>query len=516
VTVTPAPANLLTCSTTPFTATVTGTTNISVSWSVTPASGAGTIDTAGNYSSPDVAPIAPANTATVTATSVASPSLSDSAPPFVLATAFPGAAVPVAGSTGIGETGNPAIGIYQHLAAASGSRVYTTWVENPDAATEIKLMVARSDDGGKTWGPGVAAIDANILGGYTTDNGSIDCPAIAVDAGNPDVIYATATVDVTNSLSAAVGDPADPAVVLTVSTDGGKTFTPTVLSTAFATLYPCQDVASPAANTVVVVAPGDGCGEGHSDMFVWSDANRGAGFTQGALDANNTWWANGLTGSLSILRGDARCADDLIEYDNGGDLSSGQAIESARMFVDGSGRLCLGYAATAEMGAIENSYVQCSTDAGQTFSTPVEIDPALATDNQPSGALGPGNAAAMAWTTTLVNASQTNLYIAVSGDKGATFGAPILVPTVDTPFSPSILFDTSGVLWIAYVIEDGGEYSVFVDKTCDGGTTFSGPVQVNAAATFSLLVPTLLDAGAPAPLVMGAEEASLAAFSLSP
>ncbi len=313
-----------------------------------------------------------------------------------------------------------------------------------------------------------------------------------------------------------MGDPSDPALVLTVSTDGGQTFTPTVLSTAFATLYPCQDVASPAANTVVVAAPGDGCGEGHPDMFVWSDANRGAGFAQGALDTNHTWWANGLTGSLDVLRGGADCADDLSEYDNGGNLGSGQVIESARMFVDGSGRLCIGYAATVQDGAIENSYVQCSTDAGHTFSTPVEIDPALATDNQPSGALGPGNAAAMAWTTTVVDANQTSLYVALSADEGSTFGAPILVPTVDTPFSPSILYDAAGVLWIAYVIQDGGAYSVIVDKTCDGGVTFSGPVQVNAAATYNLLAPTLLDVGAAAPLLVGAEDANLAAFSLAP
>ena len=41
VTVTPSPANVLTCSTTQFTGTVTGTTDLSIDWYVTPA-GVGT------------------------------------------------------------------------------------------------------------------------------------------------------------------------------------------------------------------------------------------------------------------------------------------------------------------------------------------------------------------------------------------------------------------------------------------------------------------------------------------
>jgi hypothetical protein len=39
---------------------------------------------------------------------------------------------------------------------------------------------------------------------------------------------------------------------------------------------------------------------------------------------------------------------------------------------------------------------------------------------------------------------------------------------------------------------------------------------VNGAATYSLLAPALLDVGAAAPVLVGAEDANLAALSLSP
>ena len=83
--------------------------------------------------------------------------------------------------------GQPGIGIYQHAAAASGSRVYATWVVNPLRWPEVKLMVARSDDGGATWaarGPGNRRFNPRQGTAET-----MDCPAVAIDAGNPDVVY---------------------------------------------------------------------------------------------------------------------------------------------------------------------------------------------------------------------------------------------------------------------------------------------------------------------------------------
>jgi hypothetical protein len=515
VTVTPTPTSVLTCSTTQFTATITGTTDVSGTWSMTPATGAGTFDDLGAYHAPTTTPAAPNNSVTITATSAADPSAFDTTPAFTLATAFPSAGVPITGSTGDLVGGNPGIGIYQHAAASSGSHVYATWTVDMNTAGEVKLMVARSDDGGATWGAAVPAIDATIL---DANGGAISCPAVTVDAGNPNVVYAIGTVQGDNSVTNAKGDISnDPAFILAVSIDGGQTFSQTILSTTYSDLFPCADVSSPAASTVVVTAPGGtDCGV-YPDMYVWSDANRGAGFQTGTFDQNHAWWADGLNGSLYVLKGTTSCTTDLAEAANGGNGASGQVTESPRMFTDGKGHLCLAYAATPQVaGTIENVYVQCSPDGGLTFTQPVEIDPSLGVDNQPVGAFGPGGLAAVAWVNVIVSANDQQLYLAVSTNGGATFGAPINVPTPTVPYSPSVYVDASGIIWISYMVADGAAYALMVDKSCDNGATFSGAVQVHGTTSFGVLAPALLGTGAAAPILVGLEDNMHVTYSLSP
>jgi hypothetical protein len=516
VTVTPAPANVLTCSTTQFNAVVLNTTDVAVDWSVMPASGAGTIDIQGNYQAPNATPAAPNNSVTVTAQREGNPSQLDTTPPFTLATAFPSTASPITGSTGDLEGGNPAIGVYQHAAASSGSRVYATWSVNPESATEVKMMIARSDDGGATWGTAVPAIDATIS---DTNGGEIDCPAVTVDAGNPDIVYAIGMVQGNNSITHALGDPTNnPAFVLAVSTDGGQHFSNTVLSTAYAGISPCQDVSSPAPNTVVVNAPtGDQCGT-YPDITVWTDTAGGAGFKTGQTNDSGYYWADGISTALYVLRGTTDCTTDLSAEANASQDSSGQVIESPRMFTDGLGRLCLTYAGEPQANpTIENVYIQCSNDAGKTYTQPLEIDPNLGDDNQPSGAFGPGGMAAVVWTRALRETSDQQLYLSVSPDGGATFGTPILVPTAALPYSPSVYIDEGGIIWISYMMSpNSSTYALFVDKSCDKGATFSGAVQIQGNTSFGVIAPSLLGSGAAAPILVGLEDTQHVAYSLSP
>ena len=378
------------------------------------------------------------------------------------------------------------------------------------------MMVARSDDGGATWGAPVPAIDAAILDG---NGGSIDCPAISIDAGNPDIVYAIGMVDGNNSLSRTVGDGTnDPAFVLATSLDGGKTFSNTVLSTTYAGLSTCADIASPAPDTVVVNAPaGDQCGT-YPDVVVWTDTSRGAAFTTGSFDQDGYWWADGISTALYVLKGTTSCLTDLSPYAGASDGSSGQVIESPRMFTDGLGRLCLAYAAEPQ-GAptIENVYVQCTNDAGKTYTQPLEIDPALGVDNQPSGSFGPGGKAAVVWTHAITSANDQQLYLAVSADGAATFGSPILVPTAALPYSPSVYFDANGVIWISYMVSYGtGQYYLLVDKSCDNGATFSGAVQIQGTTSFGVMAGSLLGTGAAAPILVGLEDTTHVTYSLSP
>jgi len=248
IAVTPGSADVLTCSTAQFSAEVTGLDDVDVSWSAT----AGTIDANGLYASPTTV-----QAVSVTATSTADPTLAATAP-VTLATAFPSTAAPIAGSVGTDGNGG-AIGIYQHQIVASGKRAYAIWPVNPIGSSSVSAQVARSDDGGATWTPGVDAIGTTLANGQQTDQGWVECVALAIDAGDPDVVYATARVSGNGStLSESVGVD-ESLLAFAVSTDGGATFAaPTVLRATTAVGY-CADVISPAPDTVVVVDPTDDC-----------------------------------------------------------------------------------------------------------------------------------------------------------------------------------------------------------------------------------------------------------------
>ena len=238
----------------------------------------------------------------------------------------------------------------------------------------------------------------------------------------------------------------------------------------------------------------------------------------GSFDVNGYYWADGISTALSVLKGGPGCQTDLAPYAGASDGASGQVIESPRMFTDGLGHLCLTYAGEPQANpTIENVYIQCSNDAGKTFTQPVEIDPALGVDNQPSGAFGPGGMAAVTWTHAITSTNDQQLYLAVSADGAATFGAPILVPTADLPYSPSVYVDVDGIIWISYMMSNGtSQYSLYVDKSCDHGATFSGAVQIQGNTSFGVMAGSLLGAGGTAPILIGLEDTKHVAYSLVP
>ena len=151
ITVTPASADMLTCSTKQFTAAVTGFDDLQVSWAASP----GTIDQSGLYSSAMTQGVA-----SVTATSKADPSLSASAP-VTLATAFPSAPVAISSSQGTAQTGGT-VGVFTHETVAQGMRAYRIWPTNPPGSGTVGLQVARSDDGGATWSASNAAMTTTL------------------------------------------------------------------------------------------------------------------------------------------------------------------------------------------------------------------------------------------------------------------------------------------------------------------------------------------------------------------
>lgn len=540
VALTPAQGNILTCTGT-VTATVTGASRTDVTWSTDPA-GIGAADASGAWAAPNKTP-APASF-TLTATSTAD-AMAKASGGFTLATAVPGAPVTVA------TTDEESYGVFPHWVATRGTRAYAVWPapQGPDA----KLMISRSDDGGKTWGAPKTALSGSFDGG----DHRILCAAVAIDAANPDVVYVTAQVPNSKSFAVSVGSDSNrPALVLGVSSDGGATFTPRVLQVGGAAGGPhlppgtnyawdgisaCGDVSSPAADTVVVEDPGGYNGDGNPDMAVWTDTARGAGFANGTLDDSKNYVAAGWSlGLADVLAGVTTADQDkrLGIGQNGGSDDAGGATEAPRLFTDGKGRLCVTYVGTIDDGhgsSWSNAYVQCSTDAGKTFSTLLNLDSDVSKDthhSQPVGALDGTGRAAVVWTTGVADGGK--LFIATSTDNGATFGAPAPIPTYVLPgatagataSNPSIAYDAAGILWLAYVPTDGGfSNRIIVDKSCDGGATWSGPVLVNGkeatgeAGTDTIVNmrwPAFVTAPGAAPLLFAHASDHLAVFPLSP
>src|SRR5262249_34362167 len=153
--------------------------NTAVSWSVSPENQGG-VDMDGRYTSPSLLPDPPE--VSIVATSHADPTATASST-VTLATAFPGVAEDIRGTSGTASLGGT--GTYAHVIAARGERVYAAWPDDSDPTTTL-LQVARSDDGGATWQRPVAAISAAILTSDPSPADGLECPALAIDAGDPD------------------------------------------------------------------------------------------------------------------------------------------------------------------------------------------------------------------------------------------------------------------------------------------------------------------------------------------
>jgi hypothetical protein len=526
ITISPVMANVLTCSTQIFTATVMGPTDTSVSWSVA-LPGTGTVDTNGKYTGPTTTPQPP--TATVTATPLADLSASASAT-VTLATAFVGKTAPIGGSATTAELASR-VGVYPHSVAANGKRAYGVWPSNPAGATTVSMKIARSDDGGTTWNAPKVAITATLKSPQTTTDAWIECPAIAVDPTNPDIVYVVGKITGSSSLAAGVGADGQ-TTALAVSKDGGATFTTRVLHVGAGDT--CPDLAAPATNTVVVEAPALGdCAAGDPDLRIWSDAANGAGFATGSGTA--PYLAAGLTLALANVNKAPTCATRIVVAQNGTTGTGGEATEAPRLFTNGKGRLCITYVGSIVPGdgtTTTNAYVQCSGDAGRTFSDPVNLDPTRAQTIDHSSAIGafaPDGNVAVLWTNSPDATNQKALpYVAVSNDGGRTFSAPALVPTYVVPgggapvpvVNPDVVFDASGILWLTYRSSDGGPDRILVDKSCDEGKTWSGAVLVNgpesAVASNGMKWPALFVTDAAAPSIVASASGALTAFALIP
>jgi hypothetical protein len=436
------------------------------------------ISATGAYTAPMVVP-SPA-TFDVTATSHADPTVKGTAP-VTLATAHPAAAVTIPNT-------NPySPDMVHHHIAINGTRAYAVWVTEATGAVNF----VRSDDAGATFKPSIDLNDAD-------KTVTVSCESVAVDPVNPDVVYVAYRYDAFDTVpktSSVVSGNAGTTVALAVSTDGGSTFTRYVLYSGEGGYGICMDLVAPAKDAVLLSAPNTDAVSPSDEpvqIDVWRDLNRGAAFANGV-------WVNSLqyraNGNLQPFVNDGLTAAygpfDAIGQ-NGGSVT---VSEAPRLFTDGKGNVCVTYIGTYVDPGNDNNlaYIQCSADSGATFSTPpVLLDPGdidasrsnINTPHIPVGNFGPNGAVAVTWFSDLPSNDRAT-FVATSADGGKTFGAPIQVNNYAAPMCSQaadgehahVLYEGS-TLWLAYHAAnahcDAIGDRLIVDKSCDGGKTWSG------------------------------------------
>ncbi|HEY6459602.1 MAG TPA: hypothetical protein VIY73_05600 [Polyangiaceae bacterium] len=464
VTVTPGAAKVLTCDTQQFQESGGAAGG---AWSVSPASGSGTISSTGEYSAPLVMPASPGATIAYAAAGASASAT------VTLGTAFPGTpgTVPLNGSsTDYGWVP------LAHMFAGAGSQVYAALTGAPDPASGeiVAMQVAASTNGGATFGQPI-----------TYDTGDLACASMAVDAGDPNVVYLV--------YSAGHGDSTTntgSTVRLAVSTDGAKTFPVEYVvldSQGNHTWGNCPDVASPSASSVVVTEVRVVQGQSAPTFWVGTYVSNNRGASIGPTDAEDGYYDAGASGSF-ISPSDT----------NGGavtsDVISANGQLSPQIFTNGKGDACLLYVHDGSNAAS----VQCSSNGGTTWSAPAPVAPSTAQNSVPTGDISPGGNIAIAYQQVLSNpAGSIVTFVRISKDGGATWSSPVEypLPSFADPSEPTLeaylRWESDDVLWLSETVASVADPTVqilLVDKTCDFGQSWSGAVQAGANSPAALVL----------------------------
>lgn len=433
-TIAPPTANVGTCRTQELTATPSD----GVTWTL---EGAGSIAD-GLYTAPLSVPSP--STATVKATRQTQSATAS----ITLATAFPGTPVDLA------RTAGNTYGDFVHAYAASGGRAYAL----TGGATANGL--SKSTDGGVTWG---APVSLPVGDGYAS--------AVAIDAGNPDVVYVTVHRGDENASSI---------LELAKSTDGGATFTTKPLYSGGNGDVARPDVVSPAPNHVVVSAPAP-----------WQDSTLGQ---QGIVNLVFHDGAGGSFPAATLFDNGYKASSvplaDQTPRTNGMLIETNTGRFGPHLATNGAGKVCVTYAEYDINGVVpENHWVKCSSDGGATWGQPVSAVTGRSQDlARPRIAVSKDGQVVVVTYSKFADSSLDELgqtAFKVSIDGGATWGAEKVQADVPDPAadgaklavsSPEVLVDAAGVIWFARQIGNG--LRLQVDKSCDKGATLSGAVDL--------------------------------------
>jgi hypothetical protein len=347
--------------------------------------------------------------------------------------------------------------------AVSGNNVYVIW--NDNSTGKYGIIFTKSTDGGTTFGAPID-ISRNI--------GSSGSPQFAV-SGND--VYAVWQAKTTGKYQ----------IIFAKSTDGGATFsTPANLSnTTGDSSYP--KIAT-SGNNIYITWSYTATNKDYDVLFAKSN-DRGStfsvpvnisnnlgdsGISQMAVSGNNvyvTWENNGL-GNFEVFV--AKSNDNGNTFASPVNISNDAAPSGAPQIVSSGKNVYVSW-----MDKTPGNYdifVAKSTDAGSTFSAPVNVSNTAKDSGYQQIAMS-GNNVYVVWTETILNKNY-DIFFAKSTDGGVTFSTPVNVSNNVGP-SGWALVTAPNNIYVTWEDSTPGNYDIFVAKSTDGGSTFDTPVNVS-------------------------------------
>jgi surface antigen len=374
---------------------------------------------------------------------------------------------------------------YEHTLSVKGSRAY---VAAMDAQPSGKVSIYSSSDSGSTW---TFATDyqTSIVATVPPDY-FLHCANVAVDAGNPDIVYLTYYADggFGSILGFAMGRMYGTVLSFNPSTSR-------VIAESYNHLANliCPDIISPSPGSVIVADVISGT---HADSVgTWtSTGDYGAGIA--------------LPTPPSTIYALPSNTNTVSTPPNGCRLASNNNASAPHLFTNGNGTVCVTFVESSGCtpGNTGGRFIQCSSNNGANWTPITTIDPVGAgVMPQLSGAISPsGSNVAVAWVKQIMGANE--IVLAFSNTSGTTWLPAMsnMVPTPtrwmrpypsasrnaivagSIPDKPVLAWESDSALWLGQTISNNGNV-LMLDRTADNGVTWMGAVGAGSYIGTSVL-----------------------------
>ncbi|MDO8413852.1 MAG: gliding motility-associated C-terminal domain-containing protein [Gallionellaceae bacterium] len=347
-------------------------------------------------------------------------------------------------------------GLSEHPAVAAGSngKVYVAWDDDKEQKKDI--FFRWSEDYGSTYQP-AAQSAVNV-----SNTGNATVPAMAV--GNTGIVH-IAWQDVSRG-------PSEIFYARSVNADG-------VFSSAsqVSMANAVGDNATQAQGVSLAVAPSTASAGAGNIYLAWAESN---------LTPNQS---NAFT--LKIARSTDRGVNFSLVQTYVPAASDVSPVNPA-LAVDTDGNLHVSWSESTRSGTTRTIQYAKSTDAGESFATPIQLDsgPTL---SSPSIAVDGNSGVYIAWRNE-PDPDHATIGFAVSINKGDNFSNPtsILVGSKKS-ISARLATGPGGTIYLSWTDNRGGNYDTYFSKSINQGNKFTEPVNFAPSAQGSLFTAIAVD-----------------------